>query len=138
MDFGLGHLDFMITIDAMIPDDRRVCVTVLNELKKLYDGALRRPGGGSVAFILCFPTQDSSAFSTLIKRRVPQALIILAYYCVLLDVLNTRWWMHGWPARVMADIVATLPEQWAHWIEWPVQSVLVRPHPPVASDGLLI
>lgn len=138
IDMGLGHLDYMIGVEAMLPEDRRVCVVVVTELKKIYDVVLRSPGAGSIGYILCFPTQDSSAFASLVKRRVPQALVILAHYCVVLDVLNTRWWMHGWPARVMTDIVATLPQQWAQWVEWPVQSILVKPHSPISTDGLLI
>ena len=37
MDFGLAHLDFMLGVDAMIPDDRRVCAVVLAELKQIYE-----------------------------------------------------------------------------------------------------
>ncbi|WPH00739.1 Hypothetical protein R9X50_00356900 [Acrodontium crateriforme] len=138
IDMGLGHLDYMIGVEAMLPEDRRVCVAVTTELKRLYDGVFRSPGAGSIAYILCFPTQDSPAFASLIKRRVPQALVILAHYCVVLDVLNTRWWMHGWPARVMTDIVSSLPAQWTQWIDWAVQSILIKPHCPISSDGLLI
>jgi len=79
-----------------------------------------------MAAILCFPKQESAAFAQLIKRRVPQAMVILAYYCVLLDVLNSRWWIRGWSTRVLRDVVGSLDEQWRQWIEWPVESVLMK------------
>lgn len=141
MDFGLNHLDFMIGIDVMLPDDRKTCVLILAEMKQVYDTVLRQQGQCSVASILCFPKQDSAPFSQLIKRRVPQALVILAHYCVLLDVLDTRWWIHGWAGRVLRDVISTLDEQWQTWIEWPVSSVLLRERPPPgpsASLGLLV
>jgi hypothetical protein len=118
MDFGLGHLDFMLGVDAMLPDDRRGCALILAELKTIYDSVLGKQGQCSVASILCFPKQDSTPFSLLIKRRVPQALVILAYYCVLLDVLDSRWWIRGWSSRVLRDIMGTLPENWQSWVEW--------------------
>lgn len=138
MDFGLNHLDYMIGVDAMLPDDRRKCALVLAELKQVYDTVLRAQGNCSIAQILVFPKQDSAAFSQLVKRRVPQALIILAHYCVLLDVLDTRWWIHGWSSRVLRDILGTLEEQWRTWIEWPVQSVLLKERAPSGPADLLI
>ncbi|KAK4901600.1 hypothetical protein LTR27_001372 [Elasticomyces elasticus] len=143
MDFGLNHLDYMLGVDAMLLDDRRVCSLILAELKQIYDSVLRQQGQTSVASILCFPKMDSAPFSQLIKRRVPQALVVLAYYCVLLDVLDSRWWIRGWSARVLRDIMGTLPEQWQSWIEWPVQSVLLKNQAPIVLGtseqlGLLV
>ena len=143
MDFGLNHLDYMLGVDAMMPDDRRICALILAELKTVYDNVLGRNGSTSVASIVCFPRQDSAPFSSLIRRRVPQALVILAYYCVLLDVLDTRWWMHGWSRRVLRDVISTLPENWQSWIEWPMQAVLMKPQSMGTTDstnqlGLLI
>lgn len=133
MDFGLNHLDFMLGVDVMLPDDRRTCALILAELKQIYESVLQGQGTCSVASILCFPKQDSGKFAQLIKRRVPQALVILAYYCVLLDILDTRWWIHGWSTRVLRDVLGTLDEQWRHWIEWPVQSILNKQQTPLAD-----
>lgn len=140
-DFGLSHLDYMLGVDIMMPDDRRTCALILAELKQTYGFVLRQQGNCSVSTIVCFPKQDSAKFSQLIKRRVPQALVILAYYCVLLDLLNGRWWIHGWSSRVLRDIVGTLEEQWQSWIEWPVQSVLLKTNrecEPLEAMDLLI
>lgn len=138
MNSGVGHLDFMIGVDAMIPDDRRTVALVLIELKQLYDNVSRAQATCSVASILCFPKQDSVNFAVLIKRRVPQALIVLAYYCVLLDILDSRWWIHGWAARVLRDVMGSLDERWRSWIDWPVQSVLMKERTPPAGTGFLV
>lgn len=134
-DLGLNHLDFMLTVDMMMPEDRRVASLILAELKQLYNMVFRAQGACSMASILCFPKQDSAAFSQLIKRRVPQALIMLAYYCVLLDVLDSRWWIRGWASRVLRDILGSLEEPWRQWVEWPARSVLMKgrrsPMPPI-------
>ncbi|TKA42469.1 hypothetical protein B0A54_06919 [Friedmanniomyces endolithicus] len=127
MDFGLNHLDYMLNVEAIMLDDRRVCALILAELKQIYYSVLRQQGQTSVASILCFPKMESAPFSLLIKRRVPQALVVLAYYCVLLDVLDSRWWIQGWAARVLRDILGALPEHWQTWIQWPVQSILSKP-----------
>ncbi|KAK5138379.1 hypothetical protein LTR08_003440 [Meristemomyces frigidus] len=142
MDFGIGHLDYMLGLDAMLPDDRRTCALVLGELKQVYNNVLRQQGQSSIASIICFPKKDAAAFSALIKQRVPQALVIVAYYCVLLDVLDRgsrfRWWIHGWARRVIQEISSTLDQQWQRWIEWPVQSVMVKEGVTLAPLDLLM
>jgi len=138
MDYGLGHLDFMLSVEPMLLEDRRTCTLVLGELKPVYENVLRSQGNSNVGTIICWPKQDTVAFATLVKQRMPQALVILAYYCVLLDVLDNRWWIHGWAARVLRDLMGSLGEQWRHWVEWPVQSVLLRePQPPDPADVMV-
>jgi hypothetical protein len=126
MDFGLNHLDFMIGMHNMIPDERRACMLVLAELKTLYAQMLSSQGNCGMSMSMCFPKQDPTRFSLLLKQRHPQALVILAYYTVLLDLLGSRWWINGWGRRVLRDIVCSLGDEWKSWIEWPVQTVLMK------------
>lgn len=126
MDFGLNHLDFMIGIHNMVPEERRTCVLVLAELKQLYDQMLSSQASCGMSMVMCFPKQDPTHFSLLLKRRLPQALIILAYYTVLLDLLDNRWWISGWGRRVLSDVVGNLGDEWKSWIDWPVQTVLMK------------
>ena len=138
MDFGLNHLDYMIGVEPMIPEDRRTCALILTELKAIYNTVLPTQATCSVASILCFPKQDSGNFAQLVKRRLPQALIILAYYTVLLDILDNRWWIRGWSKRVLQDVLGSIDEQWRHWIEWPVQTVLLKEPGPAASADFMV
>lgn len=126
IDFGLGHLDYMMGVEAMLPDDRRKCVLVLDELKQVYKGMLQQVGKRGIWSVLCFPKQNSEAFEQLLRRRVPQALVMLAYYCVLLDQLDARWWVNGRASRVVRNVVEAVDERWRSWIDWPVQAVLMK------------
>ena len=138
MDFGLNHLDFMLGVDVMLPDDRRTCALILGELKHIHETVITAQGTCSIASILCFPKQDSGKFAQLIKRRLPQALIILAHYCVLLDTIDNRWWIHGWSTGVLQDTLGSLDEQWRQWIQWPVQSILIKEHSPTRPAEFVI
>lgn len=53
-----------------------------------------------------------------LRERKPLALVILAYYCVLLHHLRQNWCLAEWGARVATAIWILLDEQWralAHW-----------------------
>nr|POF16486.1 hypothetical protein CFP56_24004 [Quercus suber] len=128
VDFGLGHLDHMIGRGAMLSDDRRYCVMMLDELKQMYRDAAGPRGLLTLSSVLRFPKQDPGPFLLLVRRRVPQALVVLAYYCVLLDQLNQRWWIDKWASRVLQEIVQTVNEQWQGWIAWPVGPAVPNEH----------
>lgn len=129
MEYGLGHLDFMIGMHNMLPDDRRVCVLMLGDLKAAYSAVVNAQGTCTIATSICFPTCDPTSFQALLKQRYPQALVILAHYAVLMDIWDSRWWIHGWGKRVLRDIVGALSDEWKTWIEWPVQIVLMKSTP---------
>ncbi|GAB7361530.1 hypothetical protein MBLNU230_g1585t1 [Neophaeotheca triangularis] len=128
IDYRLTHLDFLLGIEPMVPEERNVLALVLAELKTLYQGMMGVAGGaGGVSAILRFPKrQDAAPFADMVKRRRPQALVLLAYYCVLLDSLEDRWWVEGWAGRVLEDINSTLEPQWLHWISWPTTVCLMK------------
>jgi len=135
MDFGLNHLDFMLGMHSMLPDERRTCVLILAELKQLYNQIVQTQNQCGMSNILCFPKQDSTHFSQLLKRRSPQALIVLAYYTVLLDLLDARWWIRGWGRSVLTDILGSLGDEWKSWVEWPVQTVLMKQQSQASFGG---
>jgi len=126
MDFGLNHLDFMIGMHSMVPDERRTCVLVLAELKQTYSSMLHMRGNCGISSIMCWPQENKTAFASLLKRRNPQALIILAYYSVLLDLLDGRWWLQGWGRMLLRNVIGSLGDEWKSWVDWPMQTVLMK------------
>lgn len=135
MDFGLNHLDFMIGNYDLVSDERRTCVLILAELKQLYNQVVQSQGQCSMSNLLCWPKQDATQFTLLLKRRHEPALIILAYYTVLMDLLDARWWISGWGRTVLTDIVGALSDGMKTWIDWPVQTVLMKQQRQQATFG---
>ena len=51
------------------------------------------------------------------------ALVILAYWAMLLKYMQSVWFMKGWDVHVMGGIRASLRSQFQEWIEWPMQQL---------------
>ena len=71
----------------------------------------------SIAFL--WPVMISQKFNLMLNSRAPEALIILAHYCVILHHLDGYWWKKGWAGHLMANICRELNESWHSWIRWP-------------------
>ncbi|KAI4191784.1 MAG: hypothetical protein LQ346_004605 [Caloplaca aetnensis] len=77
-----------------------------------------------------WPVEVPDKFIQLQQARAPEALIILAHYCVVLHHLDNYWWMKGWAAHLMDNIYSELTGTWREWIEWP-STVIARNESPV-------
>ncbi|KAE9990576.1 hypothetical protein EG327_001259 [Venturia inaequalis] len=54
-----------------------------------------------------------------LKRRDEGALIVMAYWASCLLVTDERWWVHGWPGALFAEISRMLDEPWKQHLEFP-------------------
>ena len=109
---------------ALNAEERRLCDAVVDELRKSFSAIY---GRGSLdyepsdVFIWIFKIPDG--YLTCIGRREPWALILLAYYAVLLQHLDYNWWMKGWGTYLISRIYSTLDQQNRLRISWPIQEI---------------
>lgn len=62
-------------------------------------------------------------YLVLQQQRQPFALIIFAYYGVMLDQLDSYWWAEGCGKSIVGAVDECLGPYWSSWIEWPKQAV---------------
>lgn len=58
-----------------------------------------------------------------LERKEPYALVLLAYWAVLLKYMDSTWFMGGWPEHVLSGVSTYLHEDFRPWIEWPLKQV---------------
>jgi hypothetical protein len=57
----------------------------------------------------------------LLADEEQDALVVLSYFCVLLNKLSRQWWLDGWVNHLMDKIYAALDEERRTWIIWPME-----------------
>lgn len=62
-------------------------------------------------------------FADEIKRRNPVAMLLLAYFTVILQTLDCYWFMKGWAVHVLSGIENRLDSAFSEWISWPKQQL---------------
>ena len=77
----------------------------------------------SIAFL--WPVMIPQEFISLLNMRKPEALIVLAHYCVILHHLDDYWWVRGWAMHIIENIHEELDEDWRYWIQWPMSVINV-------------
>lgn len=102
----------------------KVCKAALDELRRLFACPHTPMRTRVMIAIHVWPGTVSQEFIRLIQERRPEALIILAHYCVLLKKVDSCWWLAGVGNRMLAAIDEALGPEWRPWIQWPVEHPL--------------
>ena len=60
----------------------------------------------------------------MIEERNPQALVLVAVYCVLWKRSEKFWWIRGKAESLLAAVRRELPDStWDKWLEWPANEI---------------
>lgn len=59
-------------------------------------------------------------FVSLLRRREPLALILLAHFALLLRTMDD-WYLKGWVEHLLRSTRGHVPERLAHWVRWPTE-----------------
>lgn len=132
LDFSIGSDDAQLaslmpmfsSADTAERAVDEICTFALTELRRAFALPYARPTvikyRDAVGF---WPIRQSPAFWTLIKEDNPKALIVLAFFCVLLKRSEDFWYLQGQGMRLLSDIRPRLGWEWEHWIEWPMREL---------------
>lgn len=58
-----------------------------------------------------------------LRAHRPLALVILAYYGVILHRLRHQWWIDGWSTRILNAVWFSLNNKWRHALNWAMTEV---------------
>ena len=77
----------------------------------------------TIRWLLAWPLQLTDDYLSSLNERRPEALIILAYYGVLLHFYRESWAVRNSGTLMIAAINAHVGSYWAGWLAWPLKMV---------------
>jgi hypothetical protein len=121
----LEQLRGLIQQRALPEDQRQIYSTCIDELQKSFAQVYDETGGGPYeqidAFIWIFMVAEQ--FLPLLQVPTQEAMVLFAYFSVLLDKLDHRWWFQGWGRHLMGRIHPLLDDETRLWISWPAEEM---------------
>lgn len=66
----------------------------------------------------------SDEFLQMLSQKMPEALLVVCYYCLVLKRLGDTWWMKGKAENLLRTVMTELGGGWETWTRWPVEKVL--------------
>ncbi|EHY61059.1 hypothetical protein ABEF92_003100 [Exophiala dermatitidis] len=85
------------------------------------DGTNRAPPKYRYVFVWLYSLTDE--FVDHLLRKEPLALLLLAYYAVLIRTMEHRWFMQGWAEYLLMSVRGLVGEELARWLVWPENQI---------------
>lgn len=106
----------------------QIYIDALEDLLEMFEEAYRCLSAGKDGVNLMAPLfgwiyRRPEEFICLLEEKEPFALVILAYWCILLKFMRSSWLMIAWDRHVIAGIRQSLATEFHQWIEWPVRVI---------------
>lgn len=88
----------------------------------------RDRGDSTILASLVWPVNLPPLFVDLLSEKQPEALVILAHYCVLIHWSDTSdWFVNGWGRYMLETIQDSVPVAWAEHLKWPEEMIMHQP-----------
>ncbi|KAK0724868.1 hypothetical protein B0H67DRAFT_598333 [Lasiosphaeris hirsuta] len=81
------------------------------------------PEFGHARFAAEWPVRQSAEYVSLLSQKRPEALVVLAYYSVLLHRARDHWLVGGAGRFLIQAIGEHLGSSWADWLAWPNRNI---------------
>jgi hypothetical protein len=99
-------------------DDLLAVMTEVNENR-----SMQWPPVGLMQVLIGWVYRLPSEFVNQLEQKESMALVVLAYWAMLLKYMQSVWFMKGWDVHVMGGIRSSLQSQFYEWIKWPVHQL---------------
>ncbi|KAI4232464.1 MAG: hypothetical protein LQ349_004987 [Xanthoria aureola] len=117
-------LTALITESDLGPSSIEAYGAAIDRLFWLFDlaGVPSKPHD-TPRFVFAWPVQLTDEYTSLLNQRRPEALIILAYYGVILHFYRDAWCIGDSGACMIRAIDAQLGSYWSQWLQWPMKVI---------------
>ena len=102
----------------------------LENLKKIFSILEFNPEVSKLAVTMTWFTIISDDYLEMLKDKVPEAMLLVGFYCVLLKRLDHVWWVTGKGENLLRTVIIELDErkELKQWLRWPTEQIITEPN----------
>ena len=104
-------------------ETKEACTKALEDLRLCFvcsEISLKLPSMSYHASVFWWSSGLPRDYLSALEQGHAIAMIILAYYAVILHRLDHFWWINGEPSRIVLAVYWLLDESMRHWLNWPL------------------
>ena len=119
------RLRTLITSSDLSQSSINACQQAIEYLQWVFDAQCKPSGSEDIVhMVFSWPLLVSSDYTDLLLQRRPEALIILAYYAVLLHYCREIWVIGDSGRFLIQHITRHVGTDWEEWLAWPNEVLL--------------
>jgi hypothetical protein len=120
----LSELPNTWTSSSLSAEEKNTLNTILKSLRRVFNILAYNPNISKLSAVMSWFSMISDEYLKMLKEKIPEALLIVAFYCVALKRAEHMWWMRGKGENLLRTVMGELGQEWEQWTRWPVEQVL--------------
>jgi hypothetical protein len=108
-------------------EHKEILFQTLETLKRIYSMLSFYPEISKLAVGISWLSSISDEFLLLVEDKMPEALLIVAYYAVVFKRIPETWWSEGKAENLLRTVLDELGPGWEPFTKWPIETVLNSP-----------
>ncbi|GAP91797.1 putative C6 finger domain-containing protein [Rosellinia necatrix] len=119
------HLSSLLTTadDRLRPSSLQACHDSVKSLRWIFNQRVVLPTPVSRDVVLAWPVHMSTEYLQLLRERLPEALVIMAYWAILLHY-ERDFWVFGQAGRFLIEAISNyLGSAWDKWMVIPKEII---------------
>lgn len=115
-------------ISTCYEPDVDIYLRCCNDLLLIYEATYGKDDGShnissDNQFVFAWLYRLDDNFVACLRHKRPLALLLLAYYCVLLKTMDKLWFMVGWSNHILGRVQYFIGTEYSIWLKWPIEHV---------------
>lgn len=120
----LSQLPNSWSSSSLAREDKETLDSVLKSLRRVFNILAYNPNISKLSAVMSWFSMLTENYIKMLKDKIPEALLIVIFYCVALKRAEHLWWVKGKGENLIRTCMGELGEGWAEWTRWPVEQVL--------------
>ena len=121
IEVALKELEVRCRAATADETDREMYIAAIEELRESFHKQAVNPLDRAPA--VSWPILVPRAYIDALSNHQPTALVILAYYAVLLHDLRVCWWAGDRGVKIVEAVSGSVEEVWAETLKWPAEKI---------------
>jgi len=98
----------------------------LEKLRRVYSMLHYNPEISKLSCVMSWFSQITEEFLHMVEEKIPEAMLVIVFYCVTLKKADNMWWVRGKGENLLRTMLAELGGGWEDYTRWPVERLLGR------------
>jgi hypothetical protein len=108
----------------MPPSQIAILDETLFTVRRVFSLMANNPSISKLSSVMAWFGMISEDYLALLEQKIPEALLVVVFYCVALKKAEHMWWLRGKGENLLRTVLAELGPGWERYTAWPVQQVL--------------
>jgi hypothetical protein len=113
---------------SLSTEEKEVLDKTLQSVKRVFSMLQFHREVSNLSIVMAWFSWITEEYLKMLEEKIPEALLLVAFYCVALKRAAYMWWVEGKAENLLRTVITEIGEppdkRWERYLRWPVEEVL--------------